>query len=47
MSFDLLKKYIPCAVNFDIDNLETGSLPGSPEKCNKVWLFVHNSKKVT
>lgn len=47
MSFDLLKKYIPCAVNFDIDNLETGSLPGSPEKCNKVWLFVHNLKKVT
>lgn len=47
ISFDLLKKYIPCAVNFDIDNLETGSLPGSPEKCNKVWLFVHNQKKVT
>ena len=47
MSFDLLKKYIPCAVNFDIDNLETGSLPGANEKCNKVWLFIHNQKKAT
>lgn len=45
MSFNLLKKYIPTAVEFNIDNLETGSLPGSPEKCNGVWLYLQNKDK--
>lgn len=45
MSFDLLKKYIPSAVEFDTDNLETGSLPGIPEKCNGVWLYIQNITK--
>ncbi len=45
MSFDLLKQYIPSAVNFNVDNLETGSLPGSPEKCNGVWLYIANESK--
>lgn len=45
MSFDLLKKYIPSAVEFNTDNLETGSLPGAPEKCNGVWLYIQNKAK--
>lgn len=45
MSFDLLKQYIPSAVEFSTDNLETGSLPGTPEKCNGVWLYIQNKEK--
>lgn len=39
---DVLKQYIAPAVNFNTDNLETGSLPGTPEKCNGVWLYISN-----
>lgn len=42
---NLLKKYIPSAVNFSTDNLETGSLPGTPQKCNGVWLFIQDKDK--
>ena len=45
MPSDLLKKYIPSAVNFSTDNLETGSLPGTPRKCNGVWLFIQDTNK--
>lgn len=37
---DVMKQYIAPAVNFDTDNLETGTLPGNNEKCNGVWLFI-------
>lgn len=37
---DLIKQYIAPAVEFNTDNLQTGSLPGSPEKCNGVWLYI-------
>lgn len=37
---DVMKQYIAPAVNFDTDNLETGTLPGTNEKCNGVWLFI-------
>lgn len=45
MPFDLIKQYVPSAVNFNTDNLETGSLPGSPEKCNGVWLYIQDNNK--
>ena len=45
ISFDLLKKYVPVAVNFDSENLETDTLPGTPEKCNGVWLFILDKTK--
>ncbi len=45
MPFDLLKQYIPSAVEFNTDNLETGSLPGAPQKCNGIWLYIHNKEK--
>ena len=37
---DVMKQYIAPAVNFNVDNLETGTLPGTNEKCNGVWLFI-------
>ena len=45
ISFDLLKKYAPVAVEFNTDNLETETLPGTPEKCNGVWLFILDKTK--
>ena len=45
ISFDLLKKYVPVAVNFDTENLETNTLPGTPEKCNGLWLFILDKTK--
>lgn len=42
---EVLKQYIAPAVSFDTENLETGSLPGNPEKCNGVWLYVANKNK--
>ena len=46
ISFDLLKKYVPSAVDFNTDNLETETLPGNPEKCNGVWLFILDKTKI-
>jgi len=42
---DILKQYIAPAVNFSVDNLETGTIPGVNEKCNGVWIFVANKTK--
>ena len=42
---DLIKQYVPSAVNFSTDNLETGVLPGQPEKCNGIWLFIKDNNK--
>lgn len=43
---DILKQYISPAVNFSVDNLETGTIPGVNEKCNGVWIFVANKTKM-
>lgn len=45
ISFDLLKQYVPSAVNFDTENLETDTLSGTPEKCNGLWLFILDKTK--
>lgn len=39
---DIMKQYIAPAVNFSVDNLETGTIPGVNEKCNGVWVFIAN-----
>lgn len=45
IDFNSIKGYIPYAVNFNIENLKTGTLPGEPEKCNGVWLYIHDKQK--
>ena len=40
---DVMKQYIAPAVNFNVDNLETGTIPGVNEKCNGVWIFIANN----
>lgn len=45
MTFNTIKDYIPYAVNFNAENLRTGTLPGTPEKCNGVWIYTVNKKE--
>ena len=40
-----LKDYAPYAIDFNADNIKTETLPGVPEKCNGVWLYIHNKKQ--
>ena len=42
---DILKQYIAPAVNFNVDNLQTETIPGINEKCNGVWVFITNKIK--
>lgn len=44
LDFNILKDYIPYVVEFSTENLKTGALPGASEKCNEVWLFIHNKE---
>lgn len=40
------KDYIPYAVNFSTQNLNTGVLPGKPEQCNNgVYIYSYNKKE--
>ncbi|MBO5479510.1 MAG: LCP family protein [Clostridia bacterium] len=45
MTWDSIKDYIPYAVSFNTENLKTGVLPGTPELCNKVWIYTVNKKQ--
>lgn len=45
MSFDNVKDYIPYAVSFSTENLQTGMLPGTPEKRNGVWIYSVDKKE--
>lgn len=47
MNFDLVKDYLPYAVSFNTENLQTGTLPGTPEKCNGVWIYTVNKRETT
>ena len=42
---EVIKQYIAPAVNFNVDNLETSTLPGVNEKCNGVWVFISDKEK--
>jgi LCP family protein required for cell wall assembly len=45
MTYDKVKDYIPYAVSFNTENLQTGTLPGVAEKCNNVWIYTVNKKQ--
>ena len=43
MTFDDIKNYVPYTVNFDLNNLKTGTLPGSPAYLNNYSFFLHST----
>lgn len=42
MEYDTIKDYIPYVIDFNTESLQTAALPGVSEKCNGVWIFLHN-----
>lgn len=43
---DTIKDYLPYAVEFNTDNLQTATLPGESVKLQDIiWVFVHNKKE--
>lgn len=47
LDFKTLKDYVPYAVDFNTEDLVTDMLPGTPELCNKVWVYIVNKKQAT
>ena len=45
MNLSDLKSYIPYAVEFNADNIKTDMVPGTPELCNGVSIYVANQTK--
>lgn len=39
LDFDAIKDYVPYVLDFNIDNLKTGTLPGIAEETNGVWIY--------
>ncbi len=42
LKVDNVKDYIPYAVEFNSEDLQTGTLPGVPEQVNGIWIYTYN-----
>jgi len=42
ITISVMKDYVPYAINFNIENIKTGTLPGSNQKINGLWFFKAN-----
>lgn len=45
LDFNTIKDYVPYAVEFSTENLKSGVLPGVSDKCNGVWIYLHDKKE--
>lgn len=45
VTLSVLKDYIPYALEFSTENIQTGSLPGTNEKINGLWFFKADKTK--
>lgn len=45
LNMDFVKQYIPYAVNINVDSIRTETLPGQPEKCNGVWVYIYDAEE--
>lgn len=45
IEWDTMMEYAPALLNIDTENMQTDSLPGVPEYCNGVALFLVNEKQ--
>lgn len=41
----VIKDYIPYAVDFNTEDIQTEVLPGASEKCNGIWIYTANKKE--
>lgn len=44
IDIDKIIDYLPYAIEFKTENLMMDDLPGQSDKCNGIWIFVHNKK---
>ena len=42
LDLNVIKDYVAYAVDFDTANIQSGALPGVPEKCNGIWIYTAN-----
>lgn len=42
ISASVVKDYIPYALEFNVENIQTGTLPGTPTKINGLWFYKYN-----
>lgn len=45
IDLNVIKDYIPYAVDFNTEDIQTDTLPGVPELCNGVWIYTANKTK--
>lgn len=45
MNFSDFKDYVPYAVEFNMNNITSATLPGAPEKCNEIWFYIYNKRQ--
>lgn len=45
IDLESVKDYIPYVIEFDINNLQTGVLPGESKRINNLWFFRYNKSK--
>lgn len=45
LDLSVAKDYAPYAVKFKAEDLKTGTLPGTPELCNGVWVYAQDVKQ--
>lgn len=45
LSLETIKYYVPYAFKFDMNNIKSGMVPGTNEKCNGVWIYIPNKKE--
>lgn len=45
LTMETIKYYVPYAFKFNMEAIQTGTLPGTSEQCNGIWLYVANKKQ--
>jgi len=45
LTMETIKYYIPYVFKFNMQNIQTGTLPGASEQCNGIWIYVANKKE--
>lgn len=44
--FNYVIHYVPYVVDFNMEDLETTTLPGTPKLCNNIWLFIPDKQEI-
>lgn len=45
LTIDTIKYYVPYAFKFNMENIKSGMVPGTNEKCNGIWIYIANKKQ--